>query len=88
MPDMSEEERIQAFYRKHGKAPPKHFEHGTEDDIKDNMVLLKPKQWRMEGHTLIAETEHGTHVQNIPTDQILIGTDDDGLPVFRKVVLS
>jgi len=86
--DMTEEERIAAFYRKHGKQPPKHFPHGTEEDIKANMVLLKPKAWRMEGHTLIAETEHGVHAQTVPTDVICAGTDDAGLPIFQKVVLS
>ena len=85
---MDEAERIQAFYRKHGKEPPKHFEHGSEEDIKANMVPLKPKEWRMEGNLLIAETEHGVHAQTIPTDYILAGTDNDGLPIFRKVVLS
>ena len=85
---MDEAERIAAFYRKHGKEPPKHFEHGTEDDIKKNMVALRPNAWRMEGNKLIAETEHGTHVQTVPTDVILVGTGDDGLPIFKKVVLS
>ena len=85
---MDEAERIAAFYRKHGKEQPKHFEHGTESDIKENMIRLKPNQWRMEGNMLIGETEHGVHAQAIPTDYILAGTDDEGLPIFRKVVLS
>lgn len=85
---MDEAERIAAFYRKHGKEPPKHFEHGTEDDIKANMKLLKPSSWRLEGNKLIGETEMGPLVQTIPTDYIMTGVGDDGLPQFAKVVLS
>ncbi len=85
---MDEAERIAAFYRKHGKEPPKHFEHGTEEDIKANMVVLKPKEWRQEGNMLIAEGDYGVHAQTIPTDYICAGTDDDGLPILQKVVLS
>lgn len=85
---MDEAERIAAFYRKHGKEPPKHFEHGTEDDIRNNLIPLKPDKWRMEGNMLIAETEYGVHAQPIPTDYILAGTDDDNLPIFKKVILS
>ena len=84
---MDEAERIQAFYRKHGKAPPKHFEHGTEQEIRENMVRLRPGSWRLEGNQLIGQTELGTLVQTVPTDVILVGTDDDGLPMFKKVVL-
>ena len=84
---MDEAERIQAFYKKHGKAPPKHFEHGTEAEIQENMVRLRPGTWRLEGNQLIGQTEMGPLRQTIPTDVILVGTDDDGRPRFRKVVL-
>ncbi len=84
---MDEAERIQAFYRKHGKAPPKHWEHGTEQEIRENMVRLRPGSWRLEGNQLIGQTELGTLVQTVPTDVILTGTDDDGRPIFKKVVL-
>ena len=76
------------WYKKMGVKPPTSEPHGTEDDIKSNLVPLKPKEWRLEGNLLIAETEHGTHAQTIPTNYILTGTDDDGLPIFKKVVLS
>ena len=84
---MDEAERIQAFYKKHGKAPPKHFEHGTEQEIRENMVRLRPGSWRLEGNQLIGQTELGTLVQTVPSDVILVGTDDDGLPMFKRVIL-
>ena len=84
---MDEAERIAAFYRKHGQQPPKTFSHGTEDDIKENMQLLRPNSWRLEGNKLIGETEHGPLVQIIPTSHILVGTDDDGLPILKQIVV-
>lgn len=85
---MDEYERIQAFYKKHGKEPPKHFEHGTEEDIANNMKRLRPEAWKLEGNQLVGETEFGTLRQTVPTDMILTGTDEDGRPIFKKVVLS
>jgi hypothetical protein len=85
---MDEAERIAAFYRKHGKNPPRHYEHGTEDEIRDNMKLLKPNEWKLQGNKLIGKTDMGLLVQYIPTDYILTGADEDGLPVLKRVVLS
>ena len=84
---MDEAQRIEAFYKKHGKAPPKHFEHGTEQEIRDNAIRLRPNTWRLEGNQLIGQTEMGPLRQTIPTDVILTGTDDDGLPIFKRVIL-
>jgi len=85
---VNEEQRIEAFYRKHGKEPPKVFKHGTEEEIRASMVELKPKEWKLQGNMLIAETDYGTHAQIIPSDVILVGTDENSLPIFKKVVLS
>ena len=67
---------------------PSHFAHGTEDDIRANLKELRPKSWRLEGNRLIGETEMGPLVQMIPTDYILKGTDDKGLPILEKIVLQ
>lgn len=75
------------WYEKHGVAPPKKFDHGTEQEIRENMVRLRPGTWRLEGNQLIGKTELGTLVQTVPTDVILVGTDDDGLPMFKRVIL-
>lgn len=85
---MDEAERIAAFYRKHGKEPPKVFKHGTEDEIKESMQRLRPSKWWLEGNELKGETSLGIVTQQIPTDMILTGTDDEGLPIFKKVVVS
>lgn len=61
--------------------------HGTEQDIQKNMTRLMPTSWRQEGNQLIGETSMGRLVQTIPTNKILVGTDDKGLPIFRDIVI-
>lgn len=75
------------WFHKVGKTPPSHQPHGTETDIAQNMHPIKPNSWRVEGNKLIGDTEVGQLVQNIPTNLICTGTDDDGLPVFKKIVV-
>ena len=59
--------------------------HGSADDVRANLKPLKPTNWRQEGNRLIADTEFGTLSQTIPTNHILTGTDDKGLPVFKNL---
>ena len=73
------------FYRKLDVALPTTSQHGTEEGIASRLVPMMPKEWKLEGNQLIAETENGTHVQTIPTDYILTGTDKEGLPVFKRI---
>lgn len=79
------DEQLLKLYEKEGKSLPSHQPHGTEADIKDNMVQLKPSSWRQEGNQLIGETDMGPLVQTVPTSHILIGTDDKGMPVFKQI---
>lgn len=75
------------FIRKLGAAPPTAEAHGTEEDIAKNLKQLLPNDWRLEGNKLIGRTEMGSLVQEIDPAYILTGTDEKGLPVFRRVVL-
>lgn len=76
------------WYDKHQKARPTHTPHGiTSENINEHMRELRPDSWRLEGNVLRGMTEMGELVQTIPTDYILTGTDEKGLPVFKKVVL-
>jgi hypothetical protein len=74
------------WFDKHGKARPWHGE-WNEDEIEKNMKKLKPNTWKLEGNKLSGETELGMLVNYIPTDYILKGTDENGLPILEKVVL-
>lgn len=68
-----------------GKEAPTSEGHGTDRDISEQMEPLKPRNWRIEGNQLIADTEMGELVQFISTDYICKGTDDDGKPILTKV---
>lgn len=73
--------------RKWGVPLPTADAHGTPEEIQANMKQLLPNDWRMEGNKLIGRTEMGELVQYIPTDYVLVGSDEKGLPIFQKIVL-
>lgn len=76
------------WYDKVGRARPTHIAHGiSSDNLHEHMRQLLPHSWKLEGNLLSGMTDMGPLVQTIPTDYILTGTDDRGLPVFEKVVL-
>lgn len=75
------------MYERWGKTPPTSEPHGTPEEIAKNMVKLKPTSWRQEGNKLIGETPMGPLVQFIPTDMLLMGTDEKGLPILQKMVV-
>jgi hypothetical protein len=69
-----------------GVAPPSHEQHGvTPDNIRDMLEPAQVTRWWLEGNELCAESQHGFFRQTIPTNMILTGTDDQGLPVFKKI---
>lgn len=59
--------------------------HGTETDVRGNLKSLNPTNWRLQGNRLIADTDVGEFSQIIPPTQILTGTDEKGLPTFKKL---
>ena len=81
------DEATAKLYEKWGKTPPTSDAHGDEETIRKNMVRLKPRNWKLQGNQLTADTEFGPLVNYIPTDYVLEGVDEDGLPKLRKIVL-
>jgi hypothetical protein len=80
-------EQINQF--KEWKVPlPTREPHGTEEDIRANLKPLTPSKWRLEGNKLIAETDMGELVNYIPTDYIMKGVDEQGLPILKKIGIS
>ena len=65
--------------------PPTRNPHGTEEDIAAKVKPLTPTNWRLEGNKLIADTEMGPLVNFIPTDLILTGVDEKGLPILKRI---
>lgn len=59
--------------------------HGYPDEIRENLKQMKPKTWKLQGNKLTGETEIGELAQFIPTNYVLLKTDEDGLPVFKKI---
>ena len=79
-------DRVDNWYRKHGQEPPERVSHDlVPDDIKNRVKELKPTNWRQNGNRLIADTEMGQLVQFLPTDKLLTGTDENGLPIFKTL---
>ena len=86
---MRQEDRIKRFYEKNGVELPTSQSHElTPDDIKDRVKPINPKNWRLEGNVLIADTDMGPLKQTIPTDYILEGVDSRGLPIFKRIGIT
>jgi hypothetical protein len=70
---------------------PSRDSHGTDsldNPISNNLRSVNPRNWRQEGNLLKADTDMGPLVQTIPVDYLLDGTDERGLPKFKKVEYS
>lgn len=83
-PDYSKEDRQ---YIKWGVAPPEHQAHGTPEEIRANLKAAECTNWRLDGNKLTADTNFGTLVQYIDPSYVCDGTDNNGLPILRKIVL-
>ena len=73
------------FFRKLSLPEPPSYTHGTEDDIREKLVELKPNSWTLRGNQLEGMTDMGKLVQFIHTNYILRGTDEQGLPILEKI---
>lgn len=83
------DEKTLKWFDRIGQRRPEHISHGVSDsEIRERMVQLKPKSWRLEGNLLKGMTEWGELVQTIPPDYICRGTDDQGLPILEKISLT
>ena len=77
------------WYDYHKVARPSHEQHGVvdtwEEPLSKKLEGGNPRNWRLSGNMLSCDTDFGPLSQVIPTTHILVGMDDKGLPVFRKV---
>lgn len=77
-----------SWYQKRGVTPPSSVSHGiTVEDISKTLEPVNPRNWRLEGNKLIADTDMGELVNYINTDYILTGTDKNGRPILTKIEL-
>lgn len=76
---------------KEWKVPlPSRSPHGTdsyERPASEQLQKLKPRNWRLEGNRLIADTDFGPLINYIPSNLILTGIDAQGLPILTEIKL-
>lgn len=70
-----------------GRERPSHEAHGTPEDIRGSLKRAHAYSWHMEGNELVADTDLGPLRQMIPTDYICLGSDEQGLPILKKIGL-
>ena len=68
-----------------GVEAPTHSAHMTDEQIQEHSKKLLPRSWKLEGNKLKGQTDMGELVLFIGTDYILTGTDEQGLPILKKV---
>lgn len=73
--------------RKLDVALPTADEHGTDEEIRENLKPLMPYSWHLEGNKLVGMTDTGPFAQMIDPAYICKGIDNEGLPILEKVVL-
>lgn len=74
------------FFADNNLTPPSRESHdATADNIREKLVPMKPRNWRQQGNQLIADTDWGELVNPLPYGVILTGTDERGLPTFKKI---
>ena len=76
------------YFEKLGISPPTRDNHGTIDDISEQLGRKMKHDWRQRGAVLFCVAcpyEHATEPRF--TNSILQGTDDNGLPILKKIGL-
>lgn len=74
-------------FRKMGAPLPVANVHGTDEQIRERLKPMKVDKWELQGNTLIGYADGVKMAQQIPTDMILLGTDENNLPILQKIDL-
>ena len=75
-------------FRKLGVEPPIAQAHGTEEYIESRLTPMKVVKWELNGNNLTGYTAEGVKmVQQISTDYICTGMDDDNRPILQRIEL-
>lgn len=82
-----QEKTVEELYQELGLTPPESIRHLTEDELREKLKIDAHHSWKQQGTNLYCDCEIGHHATQLPTDYILIGTDDSGQPVLRKITL-
>ncbi len=79
------DKKLLDLYERLGLDLPSVEQHGTEEDVRRNLKSVNPRNWRLTGNKLIADTDVGPLVNYISTDYICRGTDENGLPILERI---
>lgn len=83
-------ERELKQYERWKVAPPSHEEHGVvdtwENPLGERLLAGNCRNWHLSGNLLSCDTDFGPMAQRIPPDFILMGEDEKGLPILKKVL--
>lgn len=73
-------------FRKLGVEPPQAQAHGTEEYIESRLTPVKVIKWELNGNNLTGYTADGVKMcQQIPTDYICTGIDENNRPILKKI---
>lgn len=73
------------LYQRLGLKMPEHIPHLTEDELAKRVKVEAHHNWKQEGNQLKCECEVGVHVAFVPTNKMLKGTDDNGMPILTDL---
>lgn len=76
------------FYEKLGVEPPKSDSHYTEEQLERLFEQQAQRQghiWQQRGSRVTCTSCPFEHAFNVPTDMILQGTDEKGMPILKKL---
>ena len=77
------------WFDRMGVKRPLHIDLGVEDTAENplhkQLKRLRTSNWRREGNYIIADTPEGPFHQYLDPKYIVLGTDDEGLPILKEV---
>lgn len=87
---MYDDKELKQFDR-WGVKRPTHLPHGVtdtyENPLSEQLKRLDTSNWKLEGNELVCDTNQGPLRQCIPPDYVCHGTDENGLPILKKIVI-
>ena len=81
---MMQNEWDKALFENNGKAPARHIPHFTDAE-REQFRIKANHVWKQRGNQLYCECELGLHTSFIPTNKLMTGTDENGLPMLTDV---
>lgn len=84
-------EETSKFFAKHKLQPPEHIPHLKEEEVEqllENNRRNRSCEYRQRGNRVYCISCPMEHGNLVPPDVQLQGTDKNGLPIFKRIVLS